>query len=610
MFKRYIKPKANEDKVFQLGDISAEGRVRLLDMAFSRLRFGLLTMPIISAVFAWYYHFSNTSYRVIIWSFCYFCAGIASVYIYKIYKKNQQTLSADNMLRIWLPRIHVIVIVHSIGLMLLLPMVAKTATIEFKYLFILTLTAIMSANATHQSPMLSVFNRLLTFGWHGTVLLMPLSFYDHWQFIMPLSAIYSVAMHRHSLKTHHFFVRMIWLEEEGSRLAENYKAAKESAESALKAKNQFLTTASHDLRQPVHAMGFLIESIARRNQDSSLVPALKDLKQSVRSVTQMFNSLLDLSKIESGNVKLQTGNVYLSTLIQDIATVFAEEARSRDLEIRVRTNKTDAIVIADGILLRQSIMNLMHNALRYTKQGGVVIAVRKRGNDWQLEVWDTGIGVAIEDQARIYSPFYRNEHAWRIDSAGHGLGLAVVARCCDLMDCQYGFSSRLGRGSRFWLRLPAVTGRLQSIRIINESKHLESWAIQTSLSGTCLIVDDDPQVTSAWQSLLSSWGLDVRCVESATQAFAALDEGFMPQVILCDQRLRAGESGFDVLRALLERCPKARGAMVSGEFDSPELIEAENEGYLVLHKPLEPEALFTVLSRWLAKSEKIVQKTI
>ncbi len=604
MFKRYIKPKTNEDKIFQLGDISAEGRARLLDMAFSRLRFGLLTMPIISAVFAWYYHFSSTNYRVIIWSFCYFCAGIASVYTYKIYKKNQQTLSADNMLKVWLPRIHVIVIIHSIGLMLLLPMVAKTATIEFKYLFILTLTAIMSANATHQSPMLSVFNRLLTFGWHGTVLLMPLSFYDHWQFIMPLSAIYSVAMHRHSLKTHHFFVRMIWLEEEGLRLAKSYKSAKDSAETALKAKNQFLTTASHDLRQPVHAMGFLIESIARRNQDESLIPALKDLKQSVRSVTQMFNSLLDLSKIESGAVQLNTETIALNSLIQDTAMVFAEEAKSKKLALRVKLTSEIAVITADAVLLKQSLTNLMHNALRYTKQGGVLIAARKRDKEWQLEVWDTGIGVAIEEQDRIYSPYYRNEHAWRIDSAGHGLGLAVVARCCELMGCKYGFSSRLGRGSRFWLRLPAAAGRLQSIRIVNESKHVESWAIQATLSGNCLVVDDDPQVISAWQSLLSSWGLDVRCVESAMQAFAALDEGFMPQAILCDQRLRAGESGFDVLRALLARCPEASGAMISGEFDSPELLEAENEGYLVLHKPLEPEALFTVLSRWLAKLEK------
>jgi signal transduction histidine kinase len=602
MFKRLVKPKNTEEVIIKLDDISLEGRARLFDMAFSRLMFGLFTMPIISAIFAWYYHQNSSGYRVAIWSFCYFCAGIASFYLFKAYKKNQSSLSAEEMLKLWLPRIHVAVIIHSLGLMLLLPIVAKTATLEFKYLFILTLTAIMSANATHQSPMLSVFNRLLIFGWNGTVLLMPWSFYDHWQFIMPLSAIYSIAMHRHSHKTHRFFVRMVWLEEEGARLAASFKAAKESAEKALKDKNQFLTTASHDLRQPVHAMGFLIESIARRNHDSSLEPALKDLKQSVRSVTQMFNSLLDLSKIESGKVALNTGNVYLNSLTQEIATVFNEEARAKNLEIRIRTSHRNAVAQTDGTLLRQSIMNLMHNALRYTKHGGVLVTVRRRGEDWQIDVWDTGIGVANEDQDRIYSPFFRNEHAWKIDSAGHGLGLSVVARCCEIMHCQYGFNSRLGRGSHFWLRLPALTEVLQSFRIVNQSKQTEAWLEQTQLSGTCLIVDDDPEVTNAWQSLLTSWGVTARCVASGKQALAILDEGFYPQAIFCDQRLRAGESGFDVLQALLDRCPNAHGAMISGEFNSPELKQAESEGYLVLHKPLEPDQLYTVLSRWLGKN--------
>lgn len=286
-------------------------------------------------------------------------------------------------------------------------------------------------------------------------------------------------------------------------------------------------------------------------------------------------------------------------LIQEIATVFNEEAHAKNLGIRTRVSAGNAVVSVDGTLLRQSIMNLMHNALRYTKHGGVLIAVRRRGEDWQIDVWDTGIGVANEDLDHIYSPFFRNEHAWKIDSAGHGLGLSVVARCCEMMRCQYGFNSRLGHGSHFWLRLPALTGMLQSVHIVNQPKQTEAWQEQTQLSGTCLIVDDDPEVTNAWQSLLTAWGVTVRCVASGKQALAILDEGFQPQAIFCDQRLRAGESGFDILQALLERNPNAHGAMISGEFNSPELKQAESEGYLVLHKPLEPDQLYTVLSRWL-----------
>lgn len=594
-------PNHKADATIKLDQISVEGRARLLDMAFSRLKFGLFAMPIVSGVLAWYYYQPGADARVTAWSLCYALGAVAAFFINRRYQKNLQAWSADDILNVWLPRVEFMALLHGVGLMVVLPMVSHTASLEFKYLYILTVAAIMAGNATHQAPMHSVFNHFLAAGWHCTVLLMPWSFYDHWYFIMPLSAIYSVGMYRHSLASHHFFVRMIWLEEEGARLAESYKSAKDEAEAALHAKNQFLTTASHDLRQPVHAMGFLIESILRRNKDEAIQPALNDLKQSVRSVTQMFNSLLDLSKIETGNVALNTSNIALDALIQEVITTFSEEARAKNLTMRTKLSGGAAVAQADRTLLHQSMMNLMHNALRYTKHGGVLIAVRKRRSAWQLDIWDTGVGIAQQDQAHIYSPFFRNEHAWQIDSAGHGLGLAVVSRCCEIMGCQYGFHSRLNRGSHFWLRLPASTIAPQAIPVVNAVKpQLQAPQEPMQLSGTCLIVDDDPQVIAAWELLLSAWGVTVKCVDSGKQALMALEDGFTPQVIFCDQRLRAGESGFEVLQALLARNPNAHGAMISGEFNSPELLDAENEGYLVLHKPLEPEQLFTVLFRWLS----------
>jgi signal transduction histidine kinase len=457
MFKHLFNPRSSHDFDIPLEKISVTGRARLLDMAYSRLRFGLFSMPVVSGVFAWYYSHSGGDLRVLYWALGYLLSAVATVFINQIYRRDQQTLSAQQTLERWLPRIHCMVILHGLGLFVLLPIVHETATMEFRNLYLLAVAAIMASNATHQAPTLSVFNRFLTVGWHCTVLVMPWTLASHWQFVMPLCAIYSIGMYRHGLESHRFFVRMLWLEEEGSRLAESYRASKEIAENALTAKNQFLTTASHDLRQPIHAMDFLIESIAQRNQDPILIPALKDLKQSVRSVTQMFNSLLDLSKIEAGAVALKNEAIALNDFVQEIAQMFAEEARSRQLRLRVKTAPDNPTVIADSMLLRQSINNLMHNALRYTHRGGVLIAIRKRGSFWQLEVWDTGIGIATEDQDKIYSPFFRHEHAWRIDSAGHGLGLAVVARCCNLMQVHYGLTSELGRGSRFWLRLPAVT---------------------------------------------------------------------------------------------------------------------------------------------------------
>ncbi len=582
-----------------IDDISIAGQMRLLEMAYSRLRFGLIAMPVITIIFCFYYRQYSNDYNVLIWSALDWLLFLASLGFHHYYKLDRETLSDEAMLKRWLPRIHALVIVHGLIIASLLPIVRNITPVEFKLVYATTIMAMVAGNATHQSPVISVFHRFLATSWHLTVLLMPWTMGQDWVFITLLAVLYSIGMYYYSLASHRFFLQLIWLEEEGARLAERYKAAKEEAEAALKAKNQFLTTASHDLRQPVHAMGFLVESISRKNRDSSLNQALNDLKQSLRSVTQMFNSLLDLSKIESGVVQLRTGTIFLDELIKDVATVYAEEANARGLKLRIHTSSGRAVVKTDGLLLRQSLMNLVHNALRYTKHGGVLIACRRRGDDWQLEVWDTGVGVAIEDQDKIFSPFFRNEYAWKIDSAGHGLGLAVVSRCCNLMGSQYGLTSKLGRGSRFWLRVPAITSQMQSIRIINVTGNTAFSGMGESLSGTCLIVDDDPQVSSAWELLLNTWGLQARCASSATEAFAWIDSGLQPQAILCDQRLRAGESGFDVLRALLERCPDAHGAMISGEFNSPELIEAEQEGYLVLHKPLEPETLYTLLTRWL-----------
>ena len=597
-FLKKLKKKKPIDAI-QLDDISMSGRLSLLDMAYARLRFGLFSMPIVSLTLAWFYHEYSGGYCVLIWACGYCCFSVFTWLQYKSYTCDKQILAADVTYGKWLPRIQWMALLHGIGLMVLLPLVRQTGTFEFKYFYLLVIAAIMAGNATHQAPVLSVFTRFFMVGWNGTVLLMPWSLHSvYWQYVMLLSTIYSIGMYRHAQTSHRFFVRMVWLEEEGARLAEDYKQAKETAEEALKAKNIFLTTASHDLRQPVHAMGFLIESINRRNTDAALQSSLLDLKQSVRSVTHMFNSLLDLSKIESGVMQANTEHISLDHLMEDSASIFREEAEARGLQLRLRPTNGRAVVHTDPILLRQSISNLIHNALRYTKQGGALVTARKRENDWQIEVWDTGIGVTLEDQDNIYSPFFRNQHAWRIDSEGHGLGLAVVARCAGLMGASYGFSSREEHGSKFWLRLPASTHPPTDIR--RPQPTLSHNMPLHSLAGRCLIVDDDLQVCQAWESLLSSWGMSVRCVPSSSHALAALGNGFQPQVILCDQRLRAGESGFDVLRELLERCPNASGAMISGEFDSPELKQAEGEGYLVLHKPLDPEKLHAMLTRWLS----------
>jgi len=401
-------------------EISEEARLQLLGIAFNRLAFGVHAMPFVSIPFIiWMVMLGVNLTAMLFWLAAYASGNIWVVRQKAAFQKDIEQLPASQALQKWLTIVHKAAIIHGFGVSAVSLITAGRVSQTFSYLLITTQMAIVAGNATHQSPEIGTFRRFFATSWGGCVLLIPWTFPDEWPVVFFLSLFYILSIYRHAMSSHRFFVEHAQLQENSKQLAESYRVAKEEAEAALQAKNRFLTTASHDLRQPVHAMGFLVESIAHRNRDATLVTSLEDLRRSVRSVTLMFNSLLDLSRIESGNVEVHCLPVAFGPLVQDVVTLFREEAMSRGLNLRVHELRHPGAVLADPLLLRQTMANLVHNALRYTLSGGVVLGARRRGKDWRLEVWDTGVGVAGDDRGRIYSPFYRNEHAWRIDGAGH-----------------------------------------------------------------------------------------------------------------------------------------------------------------------------------------------
>jgi signal transduction histidine kinase/ActR/RegA family two-component response regulator len=580
--------------------IQARGLASLLEMTYGRLIFGMTIMPFVAVLFSVFYaQFENA---LPLWGWCATYA-VFSVFMHIVrrrYLRDKATLPDAALFAKWRPAVERMALVH--GLLISAPvfLTLGRAPVEFVLLLIVTYISIVSSNATHQTPVFSVFLRFLA----ATAVPIPFFYWalpPQWHALIPLSFVYVLGMYRHAKKSHLFYVQQVLLEEQSARLAAQYKEAKELSENALLEKTRFLATASHDLRQPVHAMGMMIEAIHQRNKDQALTPLLEDLRSGVKSVNYMFNSLLDLSKIESGAVAPKKETVAAERMMYDITTLFGEEARRRGLTLRLHESKQNVIVLADPVLLRQALVNLTHNALRYTLKGGVLLGSRKRGTYWQLEVWDTGVGIANEQFDTVHSPFYARSQAWDINDVGHGLGLSVVARCAQLMSAGYGVTSKLGIGTRFWLRLPAVDPGVAAIGHVDYVAHLEATNLRT-LSGTCLVVEDDPQVSQAWAALLQAWGVQAHIAPDGVTAFQIIDAGFSPDAIFCDQRLRSGESGFDVLRALLARSPDAHGAMVSGELHSPELAHAEQEGYIILKKPLNVEELHAVLSRWLSAS--------
>jgi len=492
------------------------------------------------------------------------------------------------------------------GLMWVVPigLTLQGGTTEFKLFLYLVLCAVTASAATFLAPMPGIFWRFFLAMYVPMTVALYWFFPQRWIYLLPLMLLYGGVIVRHAWGGRTFVMQQVDRERERQQLAEGYRLAKVQAERALEEKNRFISTTSHDLRQPLHAMGLLVETAMQRNGDPQLTPVLQDVQECVRSLSFMFNALMDLSRLESGSFVARREDVSVRALFEDVATVFAPDAAVRGLRLRMYLpHRREPRVRADPALLRQMVFNLTQNALRYTVAGGVLLGVRPHRGQWRIEVWDTGAGVAKEDRHRVYAPYFRGTQGSRA-AEGHGLGLAVVARSARLIGAEYGFESTPGRGSCFWLNLLAATDAPAPSSTPEPALGNAAVARVESLIGACLLVEDDPQVASALAQLLQSWGLQVKVAVNGEQALARLERGFVPDAILCDHRLAAGESGFAVLQALLARCGHARGAMLSADKDAPELLQAEDDGYLVLRKPLAPDVLYAVLARWLDTARK------
>ena len=583
-----------------------ESRAKLLRLTVSRVLYSVKAIPFVAAaMLAAMLWVGANVLPLLVWGLAYAVAALYAVRLGQQFDQAQHSLSATQLLETWTPRITRIAAVHGLALSLMVVVIGVPGNHEMDLLAYATTAAILAANASHQTPVFSCFRVFLICTWGPLILLCPLILPTLWLAALPLCVIFLLTMLRHGLQSHLFFVRQVKLEQDSQELATKYRAAKDEAELALLQKNQFISTASHDLRQPIQAMSFLLETIGIRNQDAQLQPALQDMRSALRSVQLMFDSLLDLSRIDAGVMDVNLQPVNLTELVTDVSRLFASEARAHGLRLTMHPPQGACWAMVDAVLMRRSLVNLVQNALRYTPHGGVLLGIRRRGAEYWVEVWDTGVGIALAEQAQIYSPYYRNQLAWDRDRTGLGLGLAVVERCAALMDAKVGLQSVLGKGSRFWLAVP-VADRPAAAGVVAHGQRgvwdgaEPTMAALKRLSGTCLLVEDDLSLQTAWRQLLSTWGLDVRCASTAQEALDIVHAGFVPDAILCDYRLRSGESGFEIFKTLLQRCPSAAGAMVSGEFNAPELAQAQDEGYLVLRKPVEVATLYQLLDTWLA----------
>jgi signal transduction histidine kinase/CheY-like chemotaxis protein len=385
------------------------------------------------------------------------------------------------------------------------------------------------------------------------------------------------------------------------RLAQ-VQAAREQAEQASVAKSRFFAAASHDLRQPLHSLGLFAAALEGHVASRDARDIVARIGDSIGALESLFSELLDLSKLDAGAVAVQPRNCALQPLFDRLSLEFHGEAVARHL--RMRFVPTALAVRTDPVLLERVLANLVSNALRYTREGGVVIGARRRGLAVWLEVVDTGIGIPPEKQQQVFDEFYQIGNPGRDRRRGLGLGLAIVRRLVTLMGLKLELQSVPGRGTRFrlvLLRAPSADPPAPPER--DPGTH--------AFAGRrALLVEDDPDIRLATANLLDQWGLSVTACKSRAEVDALLDAGFSPDIALVDLRLDAMDDGIDVIERLRARLGAALPALLlSGDTGAAELVRVQSSGVPLLTKPVSPARLKSALHAYLAGDARVVRAT-
>jgi two-component system, sensor histidine kinase len=386
--------------------------------------------------------------------------------------------------------------------------------------------------------------------------------------------------------------------------------ARSEAEIANRAKTQFFAAASHDLRQPLHAMGLFAQTLRERTRDSDVAPLVDSINESVNALEGLFSELLDITRLDSGAIEVNPRDFRVGEILHRLQLHFEASAFEKGLALRLRGASRG--VFADPLLVERIVRNLVANAIRYTEDGTVLVGCRQRGNKVQLQVWDTGCGIEPAEQTRIFDEFYQVPGAGGTSAQqrkGLGLGLAIARRLAGLIDAPLLLRSWPGRGTVFTLELPA--GRSAAAR---SAAQASAPAPQLTLHGRrIVIVEDDPSVLAGLTALLSGWGATLQAFSRVADCVAWVQGSGaaepVPDLAIVDYRLEGGRDGVQALQALRGRFGAALPAiMVSGSTMNDVQALALAHNFHLLVKPVLPNKLRALISYKLAPSAAVARQ--
>jgi len=364
------------------------------------------------------------------------------------------------------------------------------------------------------------------------------------------------------------------------------------AERANASRARFVAAASHDLLQPLSAAKLYLVSLDEALPEGAR-RTLEKAQNALGSVEGILGALLDISRLESGRVAVDVGALLLGPLFRQLSDEFAPLAALKGLRLVIRP--TEAVVISDRSYLRRILQNLISNAIRYTAQGTVHVAARRRGNQWRVEVRDSGPGIGDEDQELIFREFHR-VNAQASASEGMGLGLAIVERASALLGHPLGLRSAPGRGSCFSIELGAALGAQAQVEHVIPPDHERDPEAADLL---VLLVENDAELSRAMVQLLEKWGVSVLDVASGEEAIELIEAtGVEPDICLIDFQLGEGIDGLETLAEMRARLGDVAARIVTADRSESLHARAAQMGAQILSKPIRPgelsEFLFNV----------------
>ncbi|HUN94193.1 MAG TPA: ATP-binding protein [Burkholderiaceae bacterium] len=380
-------------------------------------------------------------------------------------------------------------------------------------------------------------------------------------------------------------------------LVEQMRLQVDITERAIHDKTRFLAAAAHDLRQPLHALGLFCAALDQRMKDVPERPLVRNMMQSIEALESSFGAMLDISRLDAGIIQAAPEPFAVRDLFQRLYLQFNGEAEKRGLQLRFRPARRH--VVSDPQLLERVVANLVQNALRYTRAGGVVVVARRRGEAVALEVWDTGFGVPPDQQELIFEEFYQVDNPERDRARGLGMGLAIVRRLCRLLGHSLQVRSTPGRGSMFRVVVPATRAGLEVAGATEAALGEATRPPRIDTQATLVLVDDERAIREAATELLRPLRIEVLAAGTIAEAVALVGAHERPvDLILSDWRLRGEENGVEAVRALRRATGEATpAALVTGD-TSPDVIRlAHEQGLIILHKPLQPKQLLEIIER-------------